>query len=161
MFNSPRLAVTSLRVFVCPCQCQPYAEVARPHYMQHTVVASPRRTTPNPMDPLFSFRFNAPIPFSVAVTARSFIFLSLTPFHFNRLLSRSFSPSPGFVRFPSSSRATTFFSYCTDRKCTSASLRYFCILASTGTPRKRIVLILTVLLFRSVTICREWGVFIS
>lgn len=32
---SLRLAVTSLRVFVCSDQCRPYAGGARPHYMQH------------------------------------------------------------------------------------------------------------------------------
>lgn len=90
-FTSPRLAVTSLRVFVCPDQCRPYAGAARPHYMQRTVIASRRRATPNPMDPLFSFRFNAPTPSNPCYRDR--LSFSLFLFHFSRVfLISSVSP---------------------------------------------------------------------
>jgi len=89
--TSPRLAVTSLRVFVCPDQCRPYAGAARPHYMQRTVIASRRRATPNPMDPLFSFRFNAPT-LLLTPCYRDHLF-SLFLFHFSRVfLISSVSP---------------------------------------------------------------------
>lgn len=95
--TSPRLAVTSLRVFVCPDQCRPYAGAARPHYMQRTVIAS-RRATPNPMDPLFSFRFNAPTLLLAPVTAIVSPSLSLS---FFALVGYSwFPPFHPFLRSP-------------------------------------------------------------
>lgn len=107
--NSPHLAsprgYESLRVFVCPDQCRPYARAARPHYMQRTVIASHRRATPNPMDPLFSFRFNAPTPFLAPVTtivSLSFFFFFF--FCFSRVFL-IFSVSP------LSPKPTTLFSF--------------------------------------------------
>lgn len=118
--TSPRLAVTSLRIFVCPDQCRPYAGAARPHYMQRTVIASRRRATPNPMDPLFSFRFNAPTLLPTPCY-RDHLF-SLFLFHFSRVFLR-------FTPFSEAHDSLLLFAFPAGAR---ASLRYFYILASTS-----------------------------
>lgn len=103
---------------------------------KRTVIAPRRRTTPNPMDPLFSFRFNAPTSLLAAVTVSLFLPFFLSLFLFLSLFSSFildgysyslFALLPFHLFLGSPNRFS--FPFCTSRKRTS--LRYFCILAST------------------------------